>query len=112
MDLAKINEEYENTFSAKWFKIGASELLIGYVKYECKEFELLYNGVNLSLHDMGYLMMSCLKDWKGVKDIKGKDIPFNTEQVSIALLRDGSFLELVTSIAFDRQKFLEMSHGG
>lgn len=111
MNISDIHDEYLKTFAPKWFTIGASMLLIGYIKTECKEYNLLYDGVNVTLHEMGYLMMQCLKDWKYVHDLEGKDIPFNAEQVSIALMRDGKFLELVSSIAFDRNKFLEVENG-
>ena len=111
MNLDELHNDYVETYSPKWFTIGASKLLIGYVKTECIEYQLLYDGVSLTLQDMGYLMMSCLKDWQGVSALDGSDIPFNREQVSIALLKDGSFLELVASIAFNKDKFVEVQNG-
>lgn len=112
MSLESVNKEYLDVFAPKWFEVGASKLLIGFIKTECIEYQLLYDGVELTLQDMGYLMMECLKDWQGVHDISGKDIPFNKEQVSIALFRDGKFLETVASFAFNKDKFVEAYYGG
>lgn len=108
MDLALINEDCKNKFLAKWIDVGASKLCLNFALFSCEELHFSKKvSTTISTDDLAYLVSTkVLVGWQGLKDVNGNEVPYTPLNAFNALANDLDFLNLVSSISFERSNFI------
>lgn len=107
MDLAIIQKECDSVFTNRWIDVGASRLCLNYALYVCEELKLSKKiKSSMSTDDLAFLLSTkVLVNWVELKDINGNDVPFTQLAAFNAMANDLNFLNIVTDLSFDRNRF-------